>query len=273
MYRVLIPIAVAVGCDVWCSRKFNGSKEPSGSKLLKERIKHIRQEENWDCGRASTLMAMSAGIEKYAPIDAHFKGVNSIWTVEIALALHHIGLPVVYFTNINADSNDARFEGMPFYNDYKVDKVRISQCFRTAHSSDLTIVEKSLSKEEFRKLFVDAKLGPIFQCVILLVDANRLTRPYLALDMDRISVLYLLRRYYRLAVETFENLTKWVKRPSYNGHYIVVIDFDSATNLYQYRNPSSMFKSSFVDADVLHIARTASGTDEDMIFVELGLKK
>jgi hypothetical protein len=53
----------------------------------------------------------------------------------------------------------------------------------------------------------------------------------------------------------------------YAGHFIVVIGFDCTNRIVFYRNPSVTKCLSYISEDNFELARTAYGTDEDILFV------
>lgn len=65
-----------------------------------------------------------------------------------------------------------------------------------------------------------------------------------------------------------EELTKLSKKSAFLGHYVVVYAWYDASNLFLIKDPSAMRDTCLVAARVLDEARSAFGTDSDVLFVK-----
>ena len=192
---------------------------------------HCRQAENWDCGLACAVTVLRGlGAPESLTLDSlHLLcPLTSIWTVDLAFLLRRCGLRVTFCT-LTLGANPG-YASESFYEKALAEDVdRVNLLFQQTQEAGILVQQRSVSLEEVR-LAVSAP----GQAVILLIDKR--------------------------------HLDAW-PGVGYQGHYVVLCGYDEAQGAFLVRDPASSTPLRLVEGARLQEARTAFGTDEDILFV------
>ncbi|KAK9916795.1 hypothetical protein WJX75_007133 [Coccomyxa subellipsoidea] len=214
-----------------------------------QRVPHVRQVYNWDCGLACVLMVLrAAGIhsEDFSSLRT-LCSVTSIWTVDLAYLLRRFGLDVE-FTTITIGANPD-YAKESFYREHMAeDGSRVERLFQEAAAAGITVTHRSVSCAELKERMLTGAA-----IIIALVDKTRLAGhsvPAAAVP----SITPGLASRLGLA-------------PSYTGHYIVICAYDPDTDRFMLQDPASTAEMNSVPSCSLEAARHAYGTDEDLLLI------
>eukprot|EP01047_Picozoa_sp_COSAG01_P029006 COSAG01_NODE_1972_length_8757_cov_109.482559_4_plen_351_part_00 len=214
-------------------------------------VHHIQQAFKWDCGLACVLMALRAnGIHKTRQDLVKMAETTSIWTVDLAYIMRRCGLAFSFYT-VMEGVRDSYSEEVFYAQDLDVDRQRVTRLFREAHSAGVDIRTSSMSSSQLAEALFEAQLA------IVLTD-RRLLRP-------QKRALALAKRTEQ--VIDFQSVA--VDGSSFTGHYVVVAGFDRTTSTFDVVDPACSVPRYTVPAEQLDRARTAFGTDEDLLLVQV----
>ena len=206
-------------------------------------VPHVQQARHWDCGLACVLMALKAlhlDARGGLAMLAEMCGTASIWTIDLAHLLVKMGARVKMCT-LTVGANPA-FAGQRFYKEtLGEDGGRVRKLFQMARQEGV-LVEKRRVKERELKDIVLAKR----EIVIVLVDKAELIYRNIA---------------YAAPARTRTQATQ------YTGHYVLLADYDDDHDVYVVRDPAMGASALELDATRLETARSAFGTDEDILLV------
>ena len=210
-----------------------------GSDLIASPIvDHVRQQRAWDCGLACVLMAapharrQTKSEVKWNDVEKAC-GTRSVWTVDLAFALRALGCRDFLFLT-KTTGCDPSYARLAFYRrDLGADSTRIQSLFRRAQQGEVSVKRAVATRDGLLEVL---RTGRVL--AIALVD--------LRLLHARAARTSLLPR-------------------SYTGHYVLLVGADG--DRVRYRDPAADRAELVIDADDLHRARVAHGTDEDLILV------
>ena len=164
-------------------------------------------------------------------------GTRSVWTIDLAFALRAFGVRFLFATK--TCGCDPSYKDMSFYKrELSLDERRVARLFDRAFDGEILLRRATVAPEVLRDL-----LGSGAVLVIALVDLRFL--------------------YSRSAVGRAIASLPY----SYTGHYIVLCGLDEASGKVLYKDPASQGEDHAISLGDLHRARTAHGTDEDLILV------
>ena len=170
--------------------------------------------------------------------------VESIWSIEIALALRHFGCEWVKFLTTYKGVRKT-YQTLSFYEkDFCEDCPRVERAFEKASTHDVEVVEQSLRNEDMERLVERSEVA-----LIVLVDKCVLENGYFE---DGAVV----------GVEKYKNT--WHPDGSFVGHYVVVVGVIGDFFIINDPARESVFR---VKKSVIHEARRRFGTDEDIVVV------
>jgi len=236
--------------------RLNGSGDDDSGVVVEDEVAfpQISQEWSWDCGIACLKMVFHAhAFESKGKCSVPSTeevlesiGGTSVWTIDLALALHSLGQTkfVFHTKNLRPDAED--YVGMNFYNDAVADCMRATEKFEFANELDVQVVQGSVHA---RKIKVFLNEDPL-NCAIVLLDARLMTQN----ANEKNCMLGAL----------FENQKE--QNIEYRGHYCIFIGFRDG--FFLFRDPS--YESShplLMSEEIFETARKARGTDEDIIFI------
>jgi len=196
-------------------------------------VAHVRQRHVWDCGLACLLMVApcASGIGEGASWDVVNAacGTKSVWTVDLAFVLRELGARFLFLTKTcGADPSYAR---LAFYSrELGTDSGRVSALFSRAAAGEVALRRAVVGRDALLEVLRTGRC-----LAIALVDLRLLRRS--ALSAAR----------------------------SYTGHYVVLVGVEGAR--VRYRDPAEKAAELWIHKDDLHRARTAHGTDEDLLLV------
>ncbi|XP_048506024.1 protein GUCD1 isoform X2 [Athalia rosae] len=225
--------------------EFNTSEEKS---ICEVKIPHVRQRFNWDCGVSCVLMVIPDEERKY--FFNNFYQVckeegfdKSTWSVDLCYLLKRFGVKHKYCT-ITFGVHPG-YRGEHFYDKIlHKDEDRVNKRFLDASENNITIRRTSLSNMDLIKHLTTE--GPI----ILLTNASLLW-----CDICKNN---------KITCE-LRNCFPWPV--SYNGHYIVLVGYNSGRKRFLYRNPTYRERLCAMSYCHLEEARKSYGTDEDVILI------
>ena len=208
-------------------------------------VPHVRQAHNWDCGLACVLMALQArggGGAPEATLGALRRacGTESVWTIDLAHLLASFGVAARFYT-VNPGVNPA-YVGERFYRrGWDEDWRRVERLFADAEARGIRVVRRRLGRGELAGLAGDPG------CVVIVLTDKR----FLAYSGDGEAAPQ--------------------PQPSrggdYTGHYIVLAGYDAREDAFVVRDPARPTGASTLGAEQLERARTAFGTDQDVLLV------
>jgi hypothetical protein len=157
-----------------------------------------------------------------------------LWTIDLYCFLRSNNINCIMYTT-SVGVNPALYD-IDWYNRHiNVDLKRVQDKFALAEHNQWIIKTHSISISEIIKKFIDNNKI----IAIILVDSNIL------------------------------NLAGYSATPAtYSGHFIILSAYKPETNKFEYVNPSSskpFYK--YINVEKLDRARKATGTDEDLIFI------
>jgi len=233
-------------------------------------LRHIHQLESFDCGLACALMILlfaeqgndndnpddSTTVEDSAkdnrndsPIETKLKTLSapflhskSVWTVDVALILARQSIRLNLYTSFSSHVNPA-LEELDFYKDsFKQDCIRIP----------------ILYKELFALMGKDEDYIP--PSFILLEDLKKNLTSNFALYLVLVDARFL---------ECTTCSHSHYARHTFDGHYIILTNYDSVNDHFEYANPAAHFSRCIMKSSFLEKARFEVGTDNDVIEVIL----
>ena len=208
------------------------------------------QSRHWDCGLACALMALRA-VGRDGPatrsrgltLDQLERecGTDSVWTIDLAVLLRRRGARVRLLTLTPGVSRE--YEGLPFYRaQIDGDRARVEALFQ-CNGGDVPVEVRHVGADELLRWAVSGKY-----VIILLVDKGQLT--HCAPEVQAI---------------------REAGHDGYIGHYVIVSGADLDRRMCWVVDPAAPQGRGAVEVSAaeLDCARTAFGTDEDILLVEL----
>lgn len=234
-------------------------------------VPHVRQAFTWDCGLACAFMvlraARAAGPETSLASLRRAVATRSVWTIDVAHVLAAAGVPVTLTTTMPG-ANPA-YEGEAFYSPTLADDAaRVSALFAAAPAAGVAVQRRRVASGE-----LGARLLGGEWLVVALVDRRALAAawpPSAAWGCG--------------SVDENESKPEWPAPASrhpppphassstgYMGHYIVLCGYDPVTHTFALRDPAATAARGplRLPGAALDAARTAFGTDEDLLHVRV----
>jgi len=220
-------------------------------------VEHYQQRSHWDCGVSCVLMTVDKTLRDY--ILANFKEVcdeegfgTSTWTIDLCFLLLRANVPITYHTiTLGVDPN---YKSQAFYNAIlSKDTQRVTDRFESANSRGIKVSKTSTDTADIITHLANHGL------VIVLTDANLLKCE--SCNYYNMSCIGGIGE---------ANCLSWCSPElgrSYAGHYVAVIGYDLVGQTVTYRNPSLSDRECVMSFKDFDEARTAYGTDEDVIFI------
>lgn len=219
-------------------------------------VQHVRQRSSWDCGVVCCLMLINyfniSGPVYEELLEA--VGTQSVWTIDLFFLLLEHAVPSVLFTITMGI--DPSFKRESYYKyELAKDEVRVPYLFSQAAKQGLPVAQKSLSEADFDFMLQKGLMA------VVLVDKRFL----------------ICNECNGFASRAFRAL-----RSSFVGHFVIVLEktfmdvsetkqtngAPSREHCYIYIDPDSSKPRCRVASPLFHRARTAHGTDQDILFVD-----
>ena len=208
-----------------------------------------RQQEHWDCGLACAQMVLGTLGEAKPSGQALFQRLASpsVWTIDLAYLLADLGVACEYLT-ATAVMDATAYQGNAFYtSSLDDDSQRVSCLFRAAADEGVRVSIKTLGAAELWNLMRDEDT-----LVIALVDAGILHTRVVGQPPAGLSAA----------------AARGGERPStFAGHYVLLLGLDDVRGGFIVNDPGREDERTFVHAASLEAARTADGTDQDLILI------
>jgi Guanylylate cyclase len=219
-------------------------------------VTYVRQRFQWDCGLACAEMALRArGIVEGTSIGdlRRLCDTDSIWTIDLAYLLWHFGVEISFSTLTKGVR--AEYEAQPFYrNHFPEDAKRVTELFRQSSKLGINVVQQSIDNAEIVRSVRDDN------ALILVLTDKRLLRCPLcdgrppAIDGGQ-------------PAPTALNVRSRMANSSFLGHYVILYAYDETMDAFLMKDPASLRDTCVVTSDTLESARSAFGTDSDIIFI------
>jgi len=212
----------------------------------RHKLIHYQQKHNWDCGLSCVLMVLpyrdrSCILSNLSSFLQQEGFGESTWTIDLCYILYRFNLDFLYTTiTMGVDPGYVKEN---FYDKVLAkDSDRVNQRFSEANERGIRIQNRRVTSEEIVSHL--SETGP----VIVLTNANQL-------QCRKCSPATSISCY----PSCFSSSS------SYQGHYVVLVGCQDQQLLY--RNPTVRDKVCQMPRGALEEARTAYGTDEDVIFI------
>ena len=211
---------------------------------------------------------------------------DSTWTIDLCYILKRFHVLFRYTTiTIGVDPG---YSKEAFYDKVLAkDNARVNDRFNSAAENEMVILEKSVTLDDILDHLETT--GP----VIILTNANLLTcsrcstysscyqfcfSSSVSYQESLISVLFRSMAFYIILIgkclislllflHGMLQLLENTNQQSYQGHYVVLVGFNSESREILYRNPSVKDKVCYMSYDCLEESRSSYGTDEDVLFI------
>ncbi|KAJ2666980.1 hypothetical protein IW148_000399 [Coemansia sp. RSA 1199] len=220
-------------------------------------VSKVLQQYEWDCGLACVSMIVRAfgatcTVEQLAR-DVH---TQSVWTIDLAMLLR-TRLPRADFTyyttciGVNPQHSESMFYSSELDDDWR----RVIALFSAARvEQTVRVVELELPLLDLKRFVVHRQY-----VAILLVDTPVLT-------------CTLCSGHHRRSRSAAPRMLSWLRRTSttpFVGHYVLVIAYVPALDMFVYRNPALPEEFCLAPAATVDAARRRPGTDHDCIILKL----
>eukprot|EP00736_Rhodelphis_marinus_P011251 Rmarinus@m.4592 len=216
-------------------------------------VQHIHQSHNWDCGLACSEMALRFwGYENCSLKTLQEAcGTKSVWTIDIAYLLQLFGLECELRTMILGVHPDYKNESY-YVKDWDTDALRVNSLFQSAEEHGITVVKGHVSDEE-----IICHLGK-YGLAIVLVDRSKLSCTDAATSSSSSS---------SSSLYSVGSLWSALQRKAFVGHYVLIVGHCTASQSFFLKDPACSHGWCEVPCRMLRAARTAFGTDEDILFL------
>mmetsp|Transcript_69517 Transcript_69517/g.157150 ORF Transcript_69517/g.157150 Transcript_69517/m.157150 type:complete len:452 (+) Transcript_69517:169-1524(+) len=217
-------------------------------------LPHVRQKSYWDCGIACTQMVLSyLGHPRSASELELAVGTRSVWTIDLAVLLRRAGPPGLKFllctTALGAE--EAHSELHMYRGEFADDATRVNALFRRAKALGCSYCQRSLLCEELSELLASGRV-----VLVILLDIRSVRRAEGKVGLGGLG-------------HFFEGLAHGAGAGSYVGHYVVLTGLDRKAARFHYLDPAQAPVLRSIAAADLDRARCATGTDEDILIIEV----
>ncbi|XP_067942470.1 protein GUCD1-like [Watersipora subatra] len=215
-------------------------------------IVHVKQKSSWDCGIACLQMVLQLLGKDVSCLDQLVKEMDadqSIWTVDLAYLLSKFSVPsTLYSTHLGVQED---YTSIPFYKRrFNQDKVRVERLMGECKSHGYECIQRKLTIDELSDKLVGGK------CVIIsLVDWNLMH----CTDCSQSPS--------QMCAKMCSHLGRCVLG-TYQGHFILLTDISTENDRVTFHNPGISKGPCFCSLKMFDTARTAVGTDEDLLVIE-----
>ncbi|KAG1682430.1 Protein GUCD1 [Nymphon striatum] len=238
--------------------------------LFMNAVTHVPQKYNWDCGVACVMMVINA--QARADLNNHFKEIceeegfeKSVWTIDLCYLLKRYNMNFLFCsTRLGVDPD---FSKMTYYGSMlKTHTTRVEAKIACAKKMGIEMDER-LRREGFTS---NRGIGALISIDLLPVYLNNI--------IDHLNtgkpIIVLVNGNHLYCLECIPNKIKTIflnlvtcGHPPYCGHYIVIIGYDINCKVIYYEDPLKENKTCKISFENFDKARTAYGTDEDIIFI------
>ncbi|KAJ2783372.1 hypothetical protein H4R18_001739 [Coemansia javaensis] len=233
-------------------------------------VSKVLQQAEWDCGLACVCMVVRAFGQPTCTVAqlARQAGTESVWTIDLALLLHrNLGAAdfTYYTTCVGVNPSHA---GAGFYSGaLEGDEARILRLFAVAQQR-LAIVELEIPLLDLQRFLVHRHY-----VALLLVDAGALQCMACRAGKNPSSPSSSSSFSPSSPRGVLTWLDRWRqrrgRRRGYLGHYILLIAFVPALDVFVYRDPAITDEFCIASAATIDAARRRPGTDSDCIIIKL----
>jgi hypothetical protein len=204
---------------------------------------HTRQAFSWDCGIAC-VASVCQGLGIAFAGDAILDELESknVWTIDLLLLLHKLGVKHIQLTTLAPFANPDHATLDYYAATFKDEAQRVEKAFLLASSVALPVNAEHISMAD-----ICMKLAAGTHVYILLVDLHLL----------KCSRCW---------------LKGGVLRFGYAGHYILLLGYDPGAHLVSYMDPATDTVCCYCSPEEIDAARSARGTDEDIIHIGVAVE-
>lgn len=211
-----------------------------------------------DCGLACVLMVLrAAGAPPALDLDALKAdvGTESVWTIDLAHALARRGVPAT-LTTLTVGAPNPAYAGEAFYGPtLDADAPRVAALFSGAAAAGVVVERRSLTA-----VCLAAFLAAGDSVVVVLVDRRALARPPPSRTPSPVG---------GASAGAAPPHATASPDGGYMGHYVLLVGHDPADDTFAVRDPAGGPALARVPAPALDAARSAFGTDEDLLLIRL----
>jgi len=192
--------------------------------------------------------AIECDEEELNTLSIPFRETKSVWTIDLALILARRGVSLKLYTSCDGTTGiKNEYRDYAFYKDnYDDDLRRLPALFDEFYNLMTTSQQNSSTPITRCRLPLDALITNLISSIfIILVDLN-------ILECKNCSIK-----------KTLPDLIN--PASSFNGHFIILTRYESATDLFEYVDPASPHERCFTTSLNLEKARSSLGTDDDVL--------
>jgi len=224
------------------------------SKLLQDAVSyqldHVMQQEKWDCGLCCLAMVLGDITSLQQLKSIHLGTV--VWTLNMAYILKDFQREAKFFTierKINANYDTDIFSLQQSAPDRDIFHRALEETKKreeNAERNGIVIEQRELTSDELKHALLNGN------CAIVLINSLF----FGCLDCHPTM---------------FNELTFCVMPVTgnpYRGHYIVLCGYNSQTDVFLFKNPSSDKSVCFVPASTLEQSRKSYGTQQNLLLVK-----
>lgn len=211
----------------------------------------IRQSYHWDCGLACSRMVLRylhpVSDEDFQAACWELKLTESVWTIDLAYLMHHLGVNHCFCTQTLGV--DKGFRNQSFYRKrFDTEEDRVNELFLKADSKGVTVKKRSVTVQE---IVAHLEGGHV---AIVLINAVVLRCELCSAPVKYCCCLPAGHKCF-------------CRKPEYQGHFVVVCGFNRTTGCILYNNPAYSDRVCCTSFTNFEEARCSYGTDEDILFV------
>ena len=157
------------------------------------------------------------------------------------------------------------------------DQKRVHDLFSAAKNYNIRIVPMTILIDDLKKFLYNPDHDDIipYSCILLL-DATLLNCKICHHKAVQKQSFFkrVLRFFHRLNLNCFSSTSQsrsvtQSRNDDFVGHYILLVGYDRENDLFYYRDPGCDEGLCCIDSDSLDVARSAIGTDHDVIVVKM----
>lgn len=212
----------------------------------------IRQFYHWDCGLACSRMALQylhpVSEEEFQNACEVLKLTESVWTIDLAYLMHHLGVKHRFCTQTLGV--DKGFRNQSFYKKhFETEEERVNELFKHAESRGVVVKKSSVCVEELQRHLSQGHVAIVLVNAVLLVCESCST-----------AVKY--------CCFLSPGQPCFCKRPAhYQGHFVLLCGFNRNTHTFYYNNPAFADRVCCTSVNNFEEARRSYGTDEDILLI------
>lgn len=211
----------------------------------------VQQMYHWDCGLACAKMVLQylhpISDEEFQTILWKLNLTESVWTIDLAYLMHHIGIRHSLCTQTLGV--DRGYRNQSFYRKhFDTEEHRVNQLFAKAETIGVMVEKRSVTVQEIQEHLARGHTAIVLVNAVLLLC-----------DLCSTPVKYCC--FLPIGQKCF------CRKPDYQGHFIVLCGYNKSLGSIFYNNPAYADRVCCTSIINFEEARKSYGTDEDILFV------